>query len=404
MSETTTTTAAAAGAVDWDPRAPDVLADQIAAYDALRRRCPVARSGYLHWSLLRHEDVMRALLDHETFSNAAFTHLTVPNGMDPPEHTAFRCIIEPYFAPEMMAAFEPACHDIAEAVAARLPERGEIDAIPAVAEDFALRVQCAFMGWPDALHEPLRAWARRNAEATLARDPAQTAAVALEFDGHIHVLLDARRQAGVRAPRDVTTRLIQERVDGRPLTDPEIVSIIRNWTVGEIGTITASIGIILHYLAERPTLQDALRATPADLPAAIDEILRIHAPLIANRRVTTRPVVVGGRRIPAGARVTLIWASANRDEAVFGDPDAYDPAGNAARNLLYGTGIHVCPGAPLARLELRLIIEALLRRTRRIAPLPGESPQRAAYPGSGFTRLLVRVDANGGNEAAAAKS
>jgi cytochrome P450 len=381
---------------DWDPRAPEVLGDQIAAYDALRRRCPVARSDHLHWSLLRHEDVMRALLDHDTFSNAAFTHLTVPNGMDPPEHAAFRRIIEPYFAPEMMAAFEPTCRDIAEAVAARLPAHGELDVIPAVAEDFALRVQCAFMGWPDALHEPLRAWARRNAEATLARDPAQLASVALEFDGHIRALLQERRDAGQRAPRDVTTRLLQERVDGRPLTDAEIVSIIRNWTVGEVGTITASVGIILHYLTERPALQDALRATPADLPAAIDEILRIHAPLIANRRVTTRVVEMGGRQIPAGERVTLIWASANRDEAAFGDPDAFDPVRNQARNLLYGAGIHVCPGASLARLELRLIIGALLRRTRLIALLPGETPQRAVYPGSGFARLPLRVEASAG--------
>ncbi|WP_137128443.1 cytochrome P450 [Roseomonas sp. HF4] len=392
MSETTTPPEADAEAPDWDPRAPDALADQIAAYDALRRRCPVARSDYLHWSLLRHEDVMRALLDREIFSNAAFTHLTVPNGMDPPEHSAFRRIIEPYFAPEMMAAFEPACRDIAEAIAAWLPDRGEIDAIPAVAEDFALRVQCAFMGWPDALHEPLRAWTRRNAQATLARDPAQMAEVALEFDGQIRALLDERRQAGARAPRDVTMRLMQERADGRPLTDPEIVSIIRNWTVGEVGTITASVGIVLDYLAERPVLQDALRASPADLPAAIDEILRIHAPLIANRRVTTRPITVGGRRIPAGQRVTLIWASANRDEAVFGEPDAYDPAGNAARNLLYGAGIHVCPGAPLARLELRLIIGTLLGRTRRIAALPGRAAVRADYPGSGFTHLPLWIE------------
>ena len=270
----------------------------------------------------------------------------------------------------------------------------------AVAEDFALRVQCAFMGWPDALHEPLRAWARRNAEATLARDPAQLASVALEFDGHIGALLQERREAGQRAPRDVTTRLMQERVDGRPLTDPEIVSIIRNWTVGEVGTIAASVGIILHYLAERPALQDGLRATPADLPAAIDEILRIHAPLIANRRVTTRAVEMGGRRIPAGERVTLIWASANRDEAAFDDPDAFDPARTQARNLLYGAGIHVCPGAPLARLELRLIIGTLLRRTRRIALPPEEAPQRAAYPGSGFARLPLRMEAGAGGSIA----
>ncbi|MBR0671595.1 cytochrome P450 [Neoroseomonas soli] len=377
---------------DWDPRSRETLDDQIAAYDALRRRCPVARSDYLNWSFLTHADVMRALRDHDTYSNAASTHLSVPNGMDPPEHTLFRRIIEPYFAQDAMAVFEPACRGIADAVAASLPSRGEIDLVPAVAEDFALKVQCAFMGWPAELHEPLRAWARRNAEATLARDRTEMANVALEFDAHIRGLLKIRRDAGEQAQNDVTTRLMRDSVDGRPLTEAEIVSIVRNWTVGEVGTITASIGIIIHYLAERPALQDQLRRMPAALPAAIDEILRIHAPLIANRRVTTRPVVVGGRSIPAGQRVTLIWASANRDEAVFGDPDVFDPDRNGPQNLLYGAGIHVCPGAPLARLELRLIIEALLRRTRRIAAMPDRLPVRAVYPGSGFTSLPLWID------------
>ncbi|WP_313499840.1 hypothetical protein [Stutzerimonas nitrititolerans] len=84
---------------DWDPRSADVLADQIAAYDALRARCPVAYSDYLQWSLLRHADVMQVLLDHETFSSAVSSYPSVPNGMDPPEHGLFRQLIEPYFAP-----------------------------------------------------------------------------------------------------------------------------------------------------------------------------------------------------------------------------------------------------------------------------------------------------------------
>jgi cytochrome P450 len=75
---------------DWDPRSPAVLDDQIAAYDQMRSRCPVAYSDYLHWSLFRHADVMRVLNDHDTFSNAVSSHLSVPNGMDPPEHTRYR--------------------------------------------------------------------------------------------------------------------------------------------------------------------------------------------------------------------------------------------------------------------------------------------------------------------------
>ena len=99
---------------DWDPTAEDVLRDQRAAYDAMRERCPVAYSKFMHWSLFRHEDITRVLHDHDTFSNAVSQHLSVPNGMDPPEHTADRRTIDPYFAPARVAAFAPSCRAIDE--------------------------------------------------------------------------------------------------------------------------------------------------------------------------------------------------------------------------------------------------------------------------------------------------
>ena len=101
---------------DWDPRSAEVQKDQIRAYDAMRKECPVAWSDYQQWTLFRHADVMRALEDHHTFSNAVSAHLSVPNGMDPPEHTPYRKAIEPYFAPEPMAHFEPVCRDVARAL------------------------------------------------------------------------------------------------------------------------------------------------------------------------------------------------------------------------------------------------------------------------------------------------
>ncbi|WP_445500683.1 cytochrome P450 [Microvirga sp. G4-2] len=377
---------------DWDPRSQAVLDNQIAAYDRMRGRCPVAHSEYLHWSVFRHTDVLRVLEDHASFSNAVSRHPAVPNGMDPPGHTAYRALIEPYFAPERVRAFEPACRDIATDLVNRLPAGGEVELMGGFARDFALRIQCAFMGWPAGLHEPLRQWTRRNQEATLSGDRAATADVALEFDGFVRDLLDMRRQAGDAAPDDVTTRLLRERIGGRPLTDEEIVSIVRNWTVGELGTIAASVGILVHYLAAHPDLQSRLRGDRSILPAAIDEILRIHAPLIANRRITTRAVEIGGRRLEAGARLSLIWASANRDEAVFGDPDAFRLDRDPAHNLLYGAGIHVCPGAELARLELRVVVEELLARTRRIALVLERPPVRAMYPAGGFSSLALRID------------
>jgi cytochrome P450 len=376
---------------DWDPRSTVVLGDQIAAYDDMRRRCPVAHSDYLQWSLFRHDDVMRVLNDHDTFSSVASRHLSVPNGMDPPEHTRYRSVIEPYFGPREMQAFEPVCRRIAVDLVDALPSNGETELMRTFAEDFALQIQCAFMGWPADLHEPLRQWTHGNREATLAADRDAMARVAHEFDDFISQLLDVRRDAGDQAPDDVTTRLLRERVEGRPLSDDEIVSIARNWTVGELATIASCVGILAHYLAEQPELQRQLRTQPSLLPPAIDEILRIHAPLIANRRVTTKAAEVGGRRLGAGARISLIWASANRDEAVFGDPDEFRLDRDPSLNLLYGAGIHACPGAPLARLELRVVLEELLGRTRRIAPVEGKPPTRAVYPGSGFTTLPLHI-------------
>ncbi len=376
---------------DWNPASQDVLDDQIAAYDAMRNRCPVAHSDYLWWSLFRHADVMRVLLDHETFSNAASNHLSIPNAMDPPEHTGFRNIIEPYFAPEHMTAFEPVCQAVAAALVSHVPRGEDFELMEGFAQPFALRIQCAFMGWPASLHGPLRQWIGDNHRATRARDRSAMARIAVEFDGHIKQQLALRRDAGDQAPDDVTNRLLHERIHGRPLSDEEIVSIVRNWTVGELGTIAASVGILVHYLAAHTQLQARLRLHPDELPAAIDEMLRLHAPLIANRRVTTCPVDIGGRKLDAGERLTLIWASANRDETVFGEPDTFDPQRNGANNLLYGAGVHVCPGAPLARLELRLLMQELLAHTRDITLAWGKAPERATFPASGFASLQVRL-------------
>jgi cytochrome P450 len=376
---------------DWDPRSDAVLTNQIAAYDAVRRTCPVAHSDYLHWSLFRHADVMRVLQDHESFSSVTSKHLSVPNGMDPPEHGAYRRLIEPYFSARWLDAFKPVCREIAISLVQGLPADGEIELMAQFAQDYALQVQCAFLGWPVQLHRPLRQWIRRNREATLSGSKTATAAVALEFDGYIRDLLEVRRAAGEDAPNDITSDLLQQRIDGRLLDDHEIVSILRNWTVGELGTICACVGILVQYLSERPELQQRLREQPSLLPDAIDEILRLHAPLIANRRVTTCPVEIGGHTLPAGERVTLIWASANRDEAVFGDPDEFRLDRDPADNLLYGAGIHICPGAPLARLELRMIMEELLRHTTQITQVPGKLPVHAAYPSSGFSILPLWV-------------
>lgn len=377
--------------LDWDPKSEEVMRDQRAAYDAMRRRCPVAYSEFMGWSLFRHEDVTRALHDHETFSNAVSQHLSVPNGMDPPEHTAYRRVIEPYFSPERMEAFHPVCRGIAVKLVRDLTARGEVEFIADVALPFAVQVQCAFLGWPTTLHEPLMWWTRKNHDATFAQDRKAMSEIALEFEGIIDDLLETRLQAGAGPQADLTAALMHEKVWGRPLSNEEVASILRNWTVGEVGTISAAAGILVHFLAEHSALQSQLRAQPNVLPPAIDEILRIHGPLVANRRITTRPVEIGGRKIEAGERVSLTWMSANRDERVFDDPDSFRLDRDPGKNLLYGAGIHACPGAPLALLELRVFMEESLSRTCEIATVAETPPTLAVYPASGFAILPLRI-------------
>ncbi|MFH5245635.1 cytochrome P450 [Antrihabitans spumae] len=378
------------GESDWDQYAPEVLADQIAAYDRMRRQCPVAYDVSGNWAVFRHADVVRVLDEHHTFSNVVSRHVAVPNGMDPPQHTAFRAIVDRYFTADRMIALEPVVRAIAAEMIDGLPRGEDVEAMAALAEPYASRAQCGFMGWPEALHERMQRWTKDNHAATHAQDREAMSAVASAFDGHIREQLEARRAAGSDAPDDPTTELLSDQVDGRAITDAEIVSIVRNWTVGELATIAASVGIILHYLATHPDVQQRLRADVSLIERATDEILRMRAPLVANRRRTTRTAGLGARTIPAREPVMVVWASANRDEEVFGDPDLFDLDRDLRLNLLYGRGIHVCPGAPLARLELRVIVEQLFADTTDIGPAADACATNAVYPASGFATLPLR--------------
>lgn len=376
---------------DWDPRSKEVVRDQRAAYDKMRESCPVAYSEFMQWSLFRHEDVSRVLNDHKTFSNAVSQHLSVPNGMDPPEHTGYRRVIEPYFAAERMSAFEPVCREIAKDLMSSMLAGDEVELIADFSLHFAVRAQCDFLGWPSELHEQVIDWVKKNQQATLAQDRPVLSEIAREFESIIDDILEIRLQTDAGPGDDVTAALMHEKINGRPLSNEEIASILRNWTVGEIGTISASVGILAEYLARNTELQDRLRAQPELLPAAIDEILRIHGPLVANRRITTCPVELGGRKVAAGELVSVNWIAANRDGRVAENPDTFSLDRDPAKNLLYGDGVHVCPGAPLARMEMRVAMEELLARTNSIQLVPGNVPTNAVYPASGYGALPLKL-------------
>lgn len=364
-------------------------ADQRIDYDNQRHRCPVSRDQHGHWHVLGHAQVSQVLHDHAQFSSRVSQYLSVPNGMDPPEHTAYRQVIEPYFSQQRMHAFAPICQALAEQLTQVAFNTDTIELMSALATPFALHIQCAFMGWPESMQAPLNSWMQRSEQASRNRNRSALSQLAAEFEEMISTLLQSRRQA--TAEQDLTAALLHERVNGQALTDQEITSILRNWTVGEIGTIAAAIGILAQYLAEHPQLQQQLRNEPDLLPAAIDEILRIHGPLIDNRRVTRCPVQLGDQSIAADQRLIINWVAANRDPAVFADPQQFSLDRNPALNLLYGAGIHVCPGAPLARMELLYIVQAMLNHSSTLQLCKGQPAVLARYPASGYAQLPLQV-------------
>jgi unspecific monooxygenase len=389
---------------DWDLRSEEVQKNQVAAYDAMRRRCPVAHDEFMGYSVFKNADVQHVLDHPEIYSNVVSTrHIAVPNGMDAPEHTTFRAVNDKYFTPERLEKFAPVIRDAVKTLIAELPRGEEVDVMQGFGRAYAMRVQNAFMGWPACLEQPLTEWIEKNRVATLRRDREEIAKVALEFDGYIRQLLDERREdAAAGNPKDVTAELLTDTVqlpgeEPRTMTDEEIVSLIRNWTVGELSTVSATVGVFVNFLARNRAEQDRLRASLADgnalddrseIALAVEEIMRLEDTLVTNRRITTQDTELGGRTLPAGSRVTINWASANRDEDAFEDALTYNPHRDQSRNLVYGDGIHVCPGAPLARLELRILLEELLRGTKSIE-IADESEKpatvNAVYPVSGYS-------------------
>lgn len=381
---------------DWESRADDVQKDQIASYDAMRAKCPVAHDEFMGYSLFKNEDVKFALAHPEIFSNRVSTrHIAVPNGMDQPEHTPFRAINDRYFTPERMQEFEPKIRTEVKSLVEALPRGEDIDIMSEFAKLYAVRIQNAFMGWPACLEQPLIEWMEKNRAATLRRDRQEIEKVALEFDGYIQDLLRLRKEAGAQAPKDITTELLHDLIDlsaispsedQRTMTDEELVSLIRNWTVGELSTVSACAGIIVNFLGKNPQEAQRLRENPPEIPAAVEEIMRLEDPLVTNRRLTTQDIEVGGRTIPAGSRVTINWTSANRDEDAFEKATEYHPDRNQDNNLVYGAGIHVCPGAPLARLELRILVEELLAATESIEV---KTTKNSVYPVVGYSQVVA---------------
>ncbi|MEZ4530567.1 MAG: hypothetical protein R2855_06005 [Thermomicrobiales bacterium] len=257
---------------DWDPRDVTVLRDQRAAYDAMRANCPVAYSEFLGWSLFRHEDIAEVLAHPEIYRSGS-PHRAIPNGMDPPDHTRYRSALVPFFDTDQMSAFEPRCRAIAAQLAELAVGLDKMEFVGEFAEPYALGAQCAFLGWPEVVWVHLQGWTHGNQEAALSRDRAASKSLAEELERYVEV-------AGTSPPTVThtverpTVRLMATEVDGQPLSDSDLASILRNWIAGH-GTVAAGLGILIFHLVTDQQRHNNDSERPASIAAAVDEILRV---------------------------------------------------------------------------------------------------------------------------------
>lgn len=362
--------------------------------DAQRERCPVVCGTDGSVTLLAHADVRESALNPETFSSVVSAHRALPNSLDGDEHLAYRTFIDAYFTDAEVAAQEPQCQAHATAIIAALPRGITVPTVLGIGTPFAVRAQCSWLGWPASFEDELVEWMADNRAAGRSGSTSELAEIAARFDTIITRILVAR---GSASSDDVTARLTRDQVNGRPLEHAEIVSILRNWTSGDLGSLAASVGVIVHHLASDIALQAYLRGLVTAhetqlFEDALEEILRMDDPFVSNRRVTTRDTMIADRKVAAGTRVHLNWTAANRDPRVIPDPDAFDPAGNQEHNLVFGIGPHVCPGRTLTLMELRVITWELLQQTKHIVLASDEAPLRERAPVSGWAQVPIVLD------------
>jgi cytochrome P450 len=386
---------------DWDPLEPSAAADPLGAFADLRERCPVARSdrwgGF--WALMRHDDIVAAALDTETFISGK--KATIPDSTGPgrpprpplesdrPQHAQYRRLLAPYFSAQRVNESDARIRAIAAELVETAIAQGECDLVPVVALPMPALVLCVFLGLPTDDWSRLKSWSMAVIEAARSGDSGGHAAANDALYAYVQSVAEERRNAPRDASTDLITGLLELRVDGRLLGDNEVAGIIRLLLQAGHNTTTNGIGSAFRYLAAHGDEQTRLRADPSLIPTAVDEILRAFSPAQLLARTVEREVEIRGCPLHVGEKVGLFWASANRDPAAFDDPDEIDLTRAPNRHVAFGYGIHRCIGAHLARLEMCVAVEEILARTSGFE-LVGAAPE-AGWPNIGPRAVPVRI-------------
>ncbi|QKW39410.1 cytochrome P450 [Actinomadura sp. NAK00032] len=353
--------------------------DRGEGYAVMRAAGPVARSdaGYLVTTRELAEHVFK---NPETFSSKrAFDTLgspvaLVPIAFDPPDHTRYRRMLQPFFTPRAAAAVEQTVRDQVTALVDAIAERNSCDMVTELARPVPAKVFLDLFGLPQDDLDRLLAW--REVIIKLAdlsgsgEPPAEAMQSAAELFGYV-----SAHVAECRAGR--AGGLLRDLFDAPgddPFTDEEAVGLCFFFVLAGVDSVTNALSLMFAKLAARPELRRRIAADPAAIPAAVEEMLRVDPANAVVPRVATRDVVLAGVHIPAGAPVGVAVGAANRDPAELADPDAFDP-GRDYNNLTWGSGPHRCLGIHLARMELRVVLEEWHRRIPEYAPAPGARPQ-----------------------------
>ena len=347
--------------------------DRGVGWNTLRDAGPVVFMNG-HYYITRREDVLAALRNPKVFSSRLALQPpgsplpVVPLAFDPPEHTRYRKILQPYFSPHGLSKSRPVLQRHAAEMIAGLAARGECEAMADLAKLYPFRVFLDLYGFPLEDLDQIIAWK----EAIVADKPYMAAEDFAQGQKLLEYLMEAIQQ---RRQNPGTDMLSQVMTGEGNFSDLELLGMSHLLILAGLDTVTAAIGFSLFELARRPELRDALRDNPRQIRVFIEEIVRLEPSAPVAPRVTTEFVTIGGMVLPPGTPVRLCMAAVNRDGSDDVSTDELVMDGKVHRHWGFGGGPHRCLGSHLARIELTIIVAEWLKQIPDFELPPGYTPE-----------------------------
>ena len=357
---------AAVGTVTFNPYAADTDRDPFPVYARLRDEAPCYHNPDLgFYALSRYADVLEGLHDTDVFcSRHGITlepksPLPMMITMDPPDHTKMRRLVSRVFTPKRVAELEPHIRELSAKHLDRFAGDGRADLIADYSAKLPMDVISRMLGVPDEDQDLLRGWT----DAMIDREDGNPEILPHGIEGGANIYgyfleLVQRLRKADPVGDDFVSRLLEAEVDGTRLTDNEIVGFCFLLIIAGNETTTKLIGNSMYWLAKRPDQRALVLADRSRIPEAVEETLRIDGSTQLMARTLTVDTVRHGVTMPEGSKVLLLLGAANHDDRVFDDPDDF-VLGRPQPHVGLGHGVHVCLGAALARLEMRIALEDL---------------------------------------------